>query len=90
MRNTITIDRLKETATYKELASKKEDVRIKFLEKKSEREKISHAFQVYKNTNHIPNTVSGINLAVVKDLIREMQPDASFMMTCENIYLNKI
>lgn len=73
MRATITIDRLKETETYRELESKQERVKLNFLEQKSTREKITNAFLVHKNTGHIPNTVTGYNLAVVKDLIANVE-----------------
>ena len=85
MRATITLEKLKETSTYKELLSKKETVKLAFLEQKSTREKITNAFLVFKNTNHIPNTVSGVNLSVVKDLIRELGTDRSHLMTAEDI-----
>lgn len=85
MRNTISVERLKEMPTYKELVSKKQTVKLEFLEKKSEREKISHAFQVYKNTGAIPTTVFGVNLALVNDLVADLQIDASHRMTSENL-----
>lgn len=70
MRNTFTVQAIQDTATYKELLSKNQLVKTNFLEQKSQREKITNAFLVFKNTGHVPNTVTGTNLSVVNDLIR--------------------
>ena len=70
MRNIFTIEAIKETATYKELVSKKEQVKINILEHRDSRGRITHAYQVFKNTGHIPNTVQYYELSVVNDLIQ--------------------
>jgi len=90
MRNTYTQEAIKETPTYKELESKGETTKCKFLLQKGERERISNAVQVFKNTGSIPNTVSGIYLSVVKDIINEaknIEVDYSTVMTAEKIHL---
>ena len=87
MRNIYTVDKIKESATYRELESKKEIAKCSFLTQRLIREKISHAVAVWKNTGFIPQTVSGIYLAVVQDIINQEQTDRAFMMNCESITL---
>ena len=70
MRNIYTVEKIQESATYKELESKKEVAKCNFLTQRVIREKITHAVQVHKNTGSIPNTVSGIYLQVVNDFIK--------------------
>lgn len=70
MRNIYTQDAIKESPTYKALESKNEIAKCNFLTQRVIREKITHAVQVHKNTGFIPNTVSGIYLEVVNDLIK--------------------
>ena len=69
MDNTFTIEAIKETATYKELVSKKEMVKINILEQRDVRKRITHAFKVWENTGHIPTTLNYTELEVVNDLI---------------------
>lgn len=69
MRNIFLVERIKETATYKELERKKESIKCAMLEKRDERDKITNAFLIYKNKGEIPPHVTGVNLRVVKDLI---------------------
>jgi len=86
MRNTFTIEAIKETATYRSLESKNEIVKCNFLQQKSIRERITHAFYVWKNTGRIPNTVNGYELLLVEDLIKMQGPDYSSSMTAEDIH----
>lgn len=89
MRNIFTVEKIKETATFKELESKKDITKCNFLIQRVIREKISHAVQVYNNTGFIPQTVSSFYLEVVKDIIKESQDnDASRLMTAEKINLD--
>ena len=92
MRNIYTIAAIQETATYKELVSKKENFKINLLHTRVVRERITHAVQVWKNTSHVPNTVSGMELSVVADLIamskqsvNNIEVDYSTVMTAENL-----
>ena len=92
MRNTYTVDAIKETLTYKELESKKEIAKCAFLTQRLIREKISHAVAVFNNTGSIPGTVSGIYLQVVLDFCTPNIPnlkevDYSSVMTAENLDL---
>src|SRR5688572_27694654 len=89
MRNIVTVEKIKETATYKELESKKDITKCNFLIQRVIREKISHAVQVYNNTGFIPQTVSSFYLEAVKDIIKESQDnDASRLMTAENVVID--
>ena len=84
MRNIITIELLKSTATYRELESKKEQVKINILETRASRERITHAFYVWKNQGIIPTTVKYYELAVVNDLIcAHKGTDRIFDMECK-------
>jgi len=85
MDNTFTIQAIQETPTYKALASKKENVKINILEQRVVRQRITHAYQVYVNTGHIPATVRFMELDVVNDLIRSKQTDRSSGMSAENL-----
>ena len=86
MRNIYTVEAIQETKTFKELESKGEQFRINLLLQRRVREKISNAVAVWKNTNHVPTTVVGIDKAVVEDLIRMQGTDYSNAMTAEEIY----
>ena len=87
MDSTLTIEAIKETATYKELVSKKEHAKYNFLETRVSRARMTHAFTVYKNRGFIPNTLRCAELPCVQDLIRMQQTDRSFDMTSEEINL---
>ena len=90
MRNIYTVEKIKESLTYKELESKGEIAKCQFLIQRIIRGKITNAVLVYNNTGFIPNTVSGIYLAVVKDIINEaknIEVDYSMVMTAEQIHL---
>lgn len=89
MRNLYTVEQIRNTKTYRLLADKKETVKCNFLENRRVREIITHAYLVHKNTGQIPNTVTGLNLSVVKDFISldNTEIDASIIMTAEEIKL---
>lgn len=69
MRNSFTIEAIKQTPTYRLLNENNKLVKCSLLESRNVREKITHAYLVHKNTGHIPNTVEGFYLDVVKDFI---------------------
>ena len=87
MRNIFTIEAITETATHKELVSKKENFKIELLEKRIARERITNAFHVYKNKGVIPTTVKGTEFAITNDLINLSEIDRSISMNCEEIHL---
>jgi len=62
---TITIEQIQATKTYQSLNS----IQQSFIIKRGNRELLSHALIVYKNTNEIPGNVSGYNLNVLRDFI---------------------
>jgi hypothetical protein len=81
----MTIEAIRETATHRELSSKKEQFKINLLETRIVRSRISNAFQVWKNTNFIPATVRGMERSVVEDLVLMQGADYSTAMTAEDI-----
>lgn len=87
MRNNFTVDQIKETATYRALLEKKETTKCNFLEQRTARSTMYHAYLVYKNTGIIPSTVLGMYLSVVKDFIAldNIEVDYSTVMTAESI-----
>lgn len=87
MRNNFTVDQIKETATYRALLDKKETTKCNFLEQRTARSTMYHAFCVYKNTGIIPGTVQGMYLSVVKDFVAldNVEVDYSVVMTAESI-----
>lgn len=62
---TITIEQIQETKTYQSLNA----IQQSFITKRGNRELLSHALVVYKNTDVIPGNVSGYNLGVMHDFI---------------------
>lgn len=70
MRSNFTIEQIKATKTYKDLEAKKEIAKCNFLEERTARHRMYHAFLVHRNTGRIPTTVSGMYLEVVQDFIR--------------------
>jgi len=62
---TITIEQIQATKTYQSLNS----IQQSFIIKRGNRELLSHALVVYKNTGDIPGNVSGYNLNVMRDFI---------------------
>jgi len=87
MREMFTIEAIKETATYKELLSKKDHFKISLLEKRDARERITHAFHVWKNTGQIPTTVRNCEYQMVNDFIAMQEIDRSIGMSSEDIFL---
>lgn len=69
MENIFTVEAIRETKTYRELVSKKQQAKIDILEQRIVRSRITNAFNVWKNTGVIPNTVKYSELSVVNDLI---------------------
>ena len=86
MRAIFTVEKIRETATHREFASKKEQFKINLLETRLVRSRISDAFQIWKNTSFIPGNVRGMERAVVEDLILMQGTDYSNAMTAEEIY----
>jgi hypothetical protein len=65
----ISIERIKETQTYKDLLQRKETIKASFLIKRSVREQITNGFFIFKNSGVIPAHIAGANLQIIKDLI---------------------
>lgn len=84
MRNVFLVEKIQSTETYKELVKKKENVKIGMLESRAEREKITNAFLIYKNTGKVPPHITGVNLRVIKDLIILDEIDSARMPTEES------
>lgn len=64
---TITIQSIENTKAFQELNK----IQQGFVVKRKNREILTNALIVYKNTNLIPGNISGYNLAVVKELIAD-------------------
>jgi len=82
-----TIEKIRETATHKELISKNENFKVNLLESRIARGRITNAFKVWKNTGTIPTTVRNIELAIVNDFINMQQHDRSGELTADEINL---
>lgn len=89
MRNTFSVEQIRDTKTYRLLADKKEQVLCNFLEQRTARHKMYHAYLVYKNIGVIPGTVDGMYKSVVEDFISldNTEIDASIIMTAEEVTL---
>lgn len=66
---TLSVEKIQETATFKNLVEKKEVIKASFLTKKNIRELITNGFEIYKNTGATPTYIGGNNLKIIKDLI---------------------
>jgi len=62
---TITIEQIQATKTYQSLNS----IQQSFIIKRGNRELLSHALVVYKNTTVIPGNVAGYNLSILGEFI---------------------
>ena len=69
MTNVFTVEKIESTQTYQALAERKEVTKCSFLTNLAVRKVITNGYYVYRNTGQIPTNVTGINLAVVSDLI---------------------
>ena len=65
MDNTITIEQIQATETFKKL----NDIQKGFVVKRANREILTNALIIHKNSGQIAGTIHGYNIGVLNDLI---------------------
>lgn len=64
--DTITIEQIMATKTYKSLNT----IQQSFCIKRKNRQSLTNALVVFKNTKEIPGCIFGYNLNIIRDLIK--------------------